>query len=641
MTAPITADSFVYGLVSAGSPRIAPDASRIVYVRGWSDRATAAAASELWTCAIDGSAQARLVTTGDRPRDPRWSPDGRQLAYVATVDGATALLVMPAAGGESRVVVSHARPIQEIAWSPDGASIAYVTEIDATPAVAPGPNTPPVRVVRRIDYKQDNRGYLNDLRPQLHVVYVASGATRQLTSEPFDHNVPQWSPDGRTIAIKQTRLNGMASSLLLVDVATGVARAVTPERGVVTQWAWSPAGDRLLVAGDESMTWQTDLYEIEAATGARRRLTDDLACLPDAGFPTVTPASQPVWLDERTAIFHAVRAGSSGIYTVDTESGAVSQAQGWQAMNAGMSADAAARCIVQAFSSLSRTGEIVVFDRETGRAEVITDLNGAQLAATPPAAWERFDIERNGLTIEAWLLTPHGYDPAKRYPLVLDIHGGPNSFYGYTLNGNQQSLAGAGFMVLYCNPRGSGSYGREFTQQVTGDWGGEDYFDLMAVVDAACARPDVDPARTGVYGYSYGGFMVAWIIGHTERFKAAVCGAPVVDLRSFYGTSDIGHIFGPLQSGGDWFEQQEYYESHSPIVYLDRATTPTLIVHGEADDRCPIGQGEQMFATLLAAGCETEFVRYPGGAHPFLRSGYPAHRADYYQRVTDWFLAHL
>ena len=640
MTAPINADVFVYQLVAAGTPRIAPDAHAIVYARSWADRATAAAMSELWTCGVDGGNQTRLVTIGERPRDPRWSPDSARLAYVSTVDGASALCVMSAAGGDSRVVTTHAKPILEIAWSPDGAAIAFVADVDPSPAAA-APNTPAVRVVRRLDYKQDNRGFLNDVRPQVHIADVASGATRQLTTARYDHNVPQWSPDGATIAVKQTRLNGMASSLVLIDVASGVARTVTPERGVVTQWGWSPDGTRLLVAGDEAMTWQTDLYEIEAATGARRRLTDDLACLPDAGFPTVTPASQPVWIDDRTAIFHAVRGGASGIYTIDTETGAVSQAQGWQGMNSGLSTDGAARYLVQGFSSLSRSGEIVVVDRVSGRADVITDLNGAQFAATPPGAWERFDIERNGQTIEAWLLKPFGYEPGRQYPLVLDIHGGPNSFYGYTLNGNQQSLAGAGFMVLYCNPRGSGSYGRAFTQEVTADWAGEDLLDLMAAVDAAIARPDVDATRTGVYGYSYGGYMVAWIIGHSDRFKAAVCGAPVVDLRSFYGTSDIGCIFGPMQSGGDLYEVGDYYESRSPIIALNQATTPTLIVHGEADDRCPIGQGEQMFTTLMTAGCETEFVRYPGGAHPFLRSGYPAHRADYYQRVTDWFLAHV
>jgi dipeptidyl aminopeptidase/acylaminoacyl peptidase len=242
------------------------------------------------------------------------------------------------------------------------------------------------------------------------------------------------------------------------------------------------------------------------------------------------------------------------------------------------------------------------------------------------------------------LLEPNGGEVAPdRYPLVLDIHGGPNSFYGYDFNAIRQALAAAGFAVLYCNPRGSGSYGRAFTQAVTGDWAGEDYLDLIAVVDAAVAdeRFQVDPNRLGVYGYSYGGYMTSWIIGHTDRFTAAVIGAPVVDLVSFYGTSDIGHLFGPKQIGGTpWTNFDEYVE-RSPITYLHKATTPSLIIHGEADDRCPIGQGEQCFVALLENGCEVEFVRYPGGAHTLLRTGFPAHREDVLARITGWFGAHL
>ena len=177
---------------------------------------------------------------------------------------------------------------------------------------------------------------------------------------------------------------------------------------------------------------------------------------------------------------------------------------------------------------------------------------------------------------------------------------------------------------------------------MTDDWGGEDYLDLMAVVDEVLERPYADAERTGIYGYSYGGYMTSWTIGQTDRFKAAVCGAPCFDLESMYGTSDIGHIFGPLQWGGDAARQSpEWYAAHSPSSFAHRATTPTLIIHGEADDRCPIGQGEQMFVALLDAGCEVEFARYPGGSHLFLRSGPPAHKVDYFTRVTSWFRDHL
>jgi dipeptidyl aminopeptidase/acylaminoacyl peptidase len=221
------------------------------------------------------------------------------------------------------------------------------------------------------------------------------------------------------------------------------------------------------------------------------------------------------------------------------------------------------------------------------------------------------------------------------------VHGGPHSYYGFAFNNMQQTLASHGFIVVFANPRGSGSYGREFAQEVRFDWGGEDYLDLMAVLDAALERPYADKERTGIWGYSYGGFMTAWAIGQSNRFKAAVCGAPCFDLESMYGTSDISHAWGPLQWGGTPHEASEAFAAHSPSTFAHRTKTPTLIMQGEADDRCPIGQGEQMFVALKQAGCEVEFARYPGGSHAMLRVGPPSHRVDFLQRLVGWFTDHL
>jgi dipeptidyl aminopeptidase/acylaminoacyl peptidase len=196
-------------------------------------------------------------------------------------------------------------------------------------------------------------------------------------------------------------------------------------------------------------------------------------------------------------------------------------------------------------------------------------------------------------------------------------------------------------VLVYSNPRGSSSYGRDFTMRVTEDWGGEDYKDLMAVMDKVCELPYVDAKRTGVAGYSYGGYMTSWIIGQTDRFQACVCGAPCFDLESMYGTSDISHTFGEQQWGGAPHVSKEWYAAHSPSTNAHRAVTPTLIVHGESDERCPIGQGEQMFVALKKANCEVEFARYPGGSHSFPRIGPAEHREDYLTRSLAWFKDHL
>ncbi len=646
-TKPLTPEILVYGFTSAGGPRISPDGTTIVYALGRTDQETGNSQSHLWRCAIDGGNARQLTFGTSKNGGPVWSPDGSTIAFTSDrVDkpAKQGIFVLSIAGGESREVTGHTVEISGLAWSPDGAHLAYIASFDPDnpdevdrPADAP----PPVRVFRRIDYKQDNRGYLGDKRLQVWVVDVASGVRRMVTTDAVDHTDPVWSPDGKIIAVKIANRNGLCSQLGLIDVATGAVTLVGPRDGAVAVWAFTPDGSKILYAGDETQTWQADFFLYDIAARTSRRLTDDLQVLPDAGFPTIASPSQPVWLPDGRALVHATRAGGSGLYALNVETAEVETLHTWQAVLGGLSIDASGRYAVQGYTSLESVGEIVVTDLNSRTARVITTYSEPTLADTPAAKWERFDIERGGLTIEAWLLFPPDFDPAKKYPVVLDVHGGPNGHYGYGFNATQQALAGAGFLVVFSNPRGSTSYGRDFTSRVTNDWGGEDFLDLMGVVDAVLERPYADAERTGIVGYSYGGYMTSWTIGQTDRFKAAVCGAPCFDLESMWGTSDIGHVFGPMQWGGTPHVSPEWYAAHSPSYFAHRATTPTLIVHGEADDRCPIGQGEQMFVALSDAGCEVEFARYPGGSHLFLRSGPSAHKVDYYTRVTGWFRDHL
>jgi len=487
MPRPLSPETLVYELASAGDPQISPDGTRIVYALGRIDRATGKPRSQLWQCDLDCGNARQLTQGGTTNGGPRWSPNGSQLAFVSDRAPECGIFVLPADGGEARELTRHRQAISDLAWSPDGRHIAYTTTVDPeNPDETPRPDDapPPVRTTRRLDYKQDNRGYLGDARHQIFVVDVASGERRQVTHEPVDHEVPLWSPDGRTLAAKMPNRNGMCAQLGLIDVATGATTLVGPETGDVDAWAWSPRGDRILFAGDTAQTWQSDFFVYDVAKGDVRRLTDDLACLPDAGFATISPPAPLVWLDDRSVLFHAVRAGASGLYTLDSETGDVAQLADSQAMRGGLSSDAAHRYAAQAHADLAHAGEIALFDRETGESRLVTHVNDELLADAQPASWERFDVERGGERIEAWLLKPPDFDPAKRYPVVLDVHGGPNGYYGYGFNGVQQCLATNGFLVVYSNPRGSGSYGRRFTQQVIRDWGGEDFKDLMAVLDA-------------------------------------------------------------------------------------------------------------------------------------------------------------
>lgn len=644
MTGRLTPEILVYGFTQAADPQVSPDGTRIVYALVKTDKETKKTSSQVWVCGIDGSHPRQLTWGGSVNGGARWSPDGTYIAFVSDRVEKSGLFVLPMDGGEARELTRHAQPLGSLAWSPDGRRIAYTTTYDPENPNEEQPAkdaAPRVRVTSRIDYKQDNRGYLGDKRFQVWVVDVVSGERRMVTCDPHDHNQPQWSPDGSRLAVQVTRLNGMCSQLGIVSLESGELQVVGPEEGVVSVWAWSPDGNRILFAGDTRQTWQTDFFLHDLVTGETRRLTDDLQCLPDGGFPTVLPPAQPVWLDDNLALFHAIHAGKSGIYTIDTRDGTVALLHEYAALNVGFSVGGAGRYVAQGHNSLERAGEIAVFDRESGRAEVITRYSERVLAETPPAQWEQFVVHRDGFAIDAWLLKPADFDSSKQYPVILDIHGGPNGHYGYGWNLFQQLLASNGFLVVFSNPRGSSSYGRDFTLQVSRDWGGEDYQDLMKVVDTVLERPYADPHRTGIWGYSYGGYMTAWTIARNHRFQAAVCGAPCFDLESMYGTSDISHTFGELQWGGPPHADREWYATHSPSSFAHNTRTPTLIIHGEADERCPIGQGEQMFVALKKAGCEVEFARYPGGSHLFLRVGPAEHREDVLRRVLGWFQRHL
>lgn len=645
MPTPLTPEHLVYDLVAAGDPQISPDGRTIVYALARVDRETRKPDVQLWLCDIDGGARRQITFSGNANGGARWSPDGAWIAFISDRAKAAGIYVLPAGGiGEAREVTKHNQAISDLAWSPDGSRIAYVTAYDPDNPHEEEPQpdaAPKVRVTRRIDYKQDGRGYLGDTRNHVFIVDVATGERRRVTTEALDHAFPSWSPDGSWLGIQQISHNGMRSRLLLIHVASGETRTIGAETGNIGIWEWSPDGDRLVYAGDTAQTFQSDFFVYTMATGELRRLTDDLPVLPMSGYPGYAPQPRLVWQDDRQVLFSAVRAGAAGLYVIDSENGSVEPVVTWQALHAGLSADRAARYIVQAHSGLDGVGNIVVFDVAEGTTRHITDYNAALFRQSPPAQWERFDVQRGEFTIEGWLLKPHDFDPARKYPVVLDIHGGPNGFYGYGFNPWQQLLASNGYLLVFSNPRGSTSYGRRFTQQVSLDWGGEDYRDLMAVVDAVLERPEADASRTGVFGYSYGGYMTSWIIGQTQRFQACVCGAPCFDLESMYGTSDISHEFGELQWGGSPATSREWLVAHSPATYAHRATTPTLIIQGEADERCPVGQAEQMFVALTKAGCTVEFVRYPGGSHGFPRTGPPEHRVDFLTRVLGWFDQHL
>jgi dipeptidyl aminopeptidase/acylaminoacyl peptidase len=296
-----------------------------------------------------------------------------------------------------------------------------------------------------------------------------------------------------------------------------------------------------------------------------------------------------------------------------------------------------------AASAAATPAEVFVSGADGSGERQLTGLNRAWQEATALAAPERFQITRAGLEIDGWVMRPADFVPGRRYPALLSIHGGPHAQYGNGFFDEFQVYAGAGYAVIYANPRGSQGYGEAFAQAVVGDWGGGDYADVMAVLDEALRRsPFIDPDRLGVLGGSYGGFLTSWTVGHTDRFKAACSERAVNCQYTMFGTSDIGSTFNVVEMGGamPWEDMTRYIE-RSPLTYAKNIVTPLLILHSEDDLRCPIEQAEQLFVALKKLRREVRFVRFPGENHEMSRSGRPRHRLERFRHILEWFAKYL
>jgi dipeptidyl aminopeptidase/acylaminoacyl peptidase len=634
---------------------LSPDGTRVAYVVTSIDTEKDEYRSTIHVTPAGGGEAVEFTRGPKRDSAPRWSPDGRHLAFLSDRDGEERqIYVIPLAGGEARRLTNvdgHAGPAS---WSPDGTKIAFSARVwvEPRPAEAEARKLWEARPrhVTKAQYKTDGQGYTFDARAQLFVVDVATGETTRLTDGDFEDRAEAWSPDGRTLAFSRTRGEKDEYSwtdIWVRDVVSGAESRVTENVGRATSPSWSPDGGTLACYGTDAQEPglgdpMVRVWVVAASGGEARRLThryDRAAVLLPP--PAVTPA--PVWsADGSSLMFVASDRGNAHIVRAAVSDGATSVLVGGERQVAYVSARPG-RAIAFVAGDLESPSDLFVTDWNGRGERRITRLNADLLGHLGPVRGERRQFPSpHGGTIDGWLFLPaERRGPA---PLLLDIHGGPASFTGSLFSLTyfyRYVLAARGWVVLALNPTGSGSYGRDFAHAIRGRWGEHDLVELLAAIDTLVGAGIADPDRLAVTGYSYGGFMTSWTVGHTDRFKAAVVGAPVVNQESFFGTSDIGMWFAPWEMGGGITPERETFRRLSPINYVDRVTTPTLVLHGEADERCPIGQGEELFAGLVASGkVPTEFVRYPGGSHMFIAQGRPSHRVDYNRRVVDWVTRH-
>lgn len=637
---------------SVSDVQLSPDGTRVAYVLTSIDAEKDEYRSSIWVVPTDGGEPMQFTRGAKHDTAPRWSPDGRWLAFLSDrEDRQPQLYLMLVNGGEPRRLTSLDNGAGPAVWSPDSQSILFAARVlkEAPPKddEARGRWEQRPKVVTRAQYKADGQGYTFDAVSQLFVMSLEGGEPRQLTDGDSENRAPSWSPDGQQIAWSRRR-DGIGdyniSDIWLMNADGSNMCRINQNIGRATSPTWSPDGAMLACYGTERQepglgdplvhVWVVPLHE-----GTPRALTIEydrgVVLLPP---PAVTPG--PVWSDDgRTLTFNVADAGDVQLARAHLETGSIERVVKGDRQITSSSMSESADRIAFVATDLTNPSDVYACDWNGATEGRLTNVNADLLTELQLPRIERLQFSNpNGGTIDGWLAYPLKQDG--RAPLLVDIHGGPHSFFGNAFWSGyfyRYVLAAQGWAVLALNPTGSGSYGKAFAHDIRGRWGEHDLREQLAAVDSLIAEGFVDGKRLAVTGYSYGGFMTSWTIGHTDRYKAAVVGAPVTNLESFHGTSDIGLWFGAWEMKGELFGNRETFRRLSPINYVDQVTTPTLILHGEADDRCPIEQGEEFFIGLIAAGkVPTQLVRYPGGSHLFIINGRPSHRVDFSRRVAEW-----
>ena len=644
MAKPITPE-LIYHLKTVSDPALSPSGNLLAYTLSWVDEDSLGARSKVMLM-DPGSGTSQEFTRGEKDSAPKFSPDGRTLAFLRSIDAEHAQVwTMTEAGGEARQLTRLPKGVFDYTWSPDGQSMALCADVDpegSDPAEGLD-SLPKTTVVSRVRYRYDTVGWRGDSHFHIFVLDLKTLESRQITDGDWDDTGPVWSPDSSQIAFMSGRRadrDFMAlSEAYTVSATGGEPNLVSEGLCSVGALVWSPDGHQLAVVGSDApegmVLWQGWLYVLEDGEKPRR-LTSDVV-KPYLGFPSVMRPVSIYWTAKGQIIFLGEVSGESYLYQISAQGGDIDVIWGGDCLATGLTLDEAADQAVVVVSSSDSPSDLIQVDIFIGGSIQLSDHNQDYIDAHPTATLEKFLIIRPEIEVECRLYFPPDFDEGSTYPLVLDIHGGPNGAFYDSFVPVQQVLASAGYLVLAVNPRGSSTYGNEFMMSVLKDWGGEDYNDLMASVDQLIKRPYVDMSRLGVHGYSYGGYMTSWIVGHTNRFKAAVVGAPCINLHSMYGTSDIGISFGEAQWGGSIVDATDKMLERSPLTYVDRVETPVLLLHGDADARCPISQSEEYFTALKRLDKEVEFVRFPGCSHLFPRMGHPKLREEYLTRTLGWF----
>lgn len=634
----------LYQFRFSGDPHFSSDGQSIVYVLTEIDQEADKYRSSIRLIDL-ATGQERNLTSGlfsDEPSQdfsPQFSPDGLKLAYLSNRTGKNQIYVLELAGGEAKRLTDFKEGIRSFIWSPDSSCLVAVARKESD-------EQSDVKVIKRLRYRKDGEGFYGPERIHLWKVSVA-GDMEQLTYGEFDEEEPAFSPDGKTILFVSWRSHDereVTPSLYAMDLDTREIREIVKGKGSLSAPAFSPNGRHIAYFGHElgeTAAVNSHVYAVAFPEGKPVNLTAKFdrsvgnVVGSDARYDNAKHC--PRWsTDGKEIYFLATEGGNAFVYKVNVQSASVEKMT--RTENGSVTSfDVHGDKIAFILECQTRIGELFLLENEEEKP--LTHHNDQLFSEREVAKPERIEfMGADGWKIEGWILKPPFFQETEKYPLVLEIHGGPHTVYGNCYHHEFQCLAANGYVVLYTNPRCSHGYGEHFVQACVGDWGGKDYEDLMKAVDFAETLPYIDKQQEFVTGGSYGGIMTNWIVGHTNRFKAAVTQRSICNLHSMMGTSDIGFWFNSKELGGvDMWEDEDFILSRSPIRYARNVQTPIKILHSEEDYRCPMEQAEQWYTALKRLGVETEMVRFPGESHDLSRSGKPKHRIERLGHIIGWF----
>lgn len=627
---------------SIQSIEASPDGKLAVVGIGVIDTVADAFTSDLWLL-TPGTGEFRQLTRSDAGEyEPRFSPDGRQVAFLSSRDGYTLVFGLPLGGGEAAPLFEFEGDIDQFAWFPDGKHIAFIA---ADPEPEDSSEAPPqYRQYTRTYYKTNGGGFLDGRFSRLWVADLAAGNVRQLSGGDFDHESPAVSPDGRWVAFVSNRTadrdENRNTDVFLIPAAGGTPVQVSREAGFADHPAWSPDGRTLAWLeqttrnnyGGHAFLWTA------AVRGAQisppRNLTLGLDRSVTEGSYDEGGAPYPRWSADGKTLYVAIEDKARvHAYAIDAAGGNPRLLLGGDRLVEFLTPVAGG--FLYGMTDATHLSDIYLADHGFSTPRQLTRLNESWFKEIKVLPTERFVFRSaDGESVEGFVVKPADWTPGKRYPTILGIHGGPQWYYPASFHSAFQVMAGRGYLAIYINPRGSTGYGMRFLDLVGGRYGHADDQDFMTALDTVIARGWADSTRLYLYGNSYGGIATNWLVTQTRRFRAAASGSGVSDYAASFGVDD-DHIEWIESMGGTPWQVPDNYRKQSPMTYVTRVTTPTIFLHGALDYICPVGESERMYLALRLLGVDSRLVIFPDENHNF-----DARASSYPQRsklVLEWF----